>query len=93
MSLTQRERFIHYYTALKVGGMVKDACPGCIDEMLTEVLNKRCKTLTETESNEVLTDFIDEAQGGCNIMADIIKELSSIGNNNSAWTLNEGNRH
>ena len=92
MSLTQRERFIHYYTALTVGGIVKHACPDCISEMLTGVLNKRCKKLTEIEASEVLADFRDEAVGGCNIMDDIIGDLLSIDNEDSNWTLSGGNR-
>ena len=78
MTLTERERFIHYYTALSIGGMVKHACPDCIGEMLAEVLNKRCKSLTQIETDQVLADFVDEAVGGCNIMDDIISGLLSI---------------
>ena len=92
MSLTQRERFIHYYTALTVGGIVKHACPDCINEMLAGVLNKRCKNLTTTEADEVLADFRDEAVGGCNIMDNIIQDLLSIDNEGSAWTSSGGNR-
>ena len=92
MSLTQRERFIHYYTALTVGGIIQHACPDCVGEMLTGVLNKRCKKLTEIEANEVLADFRDEAVGGCNIMDNIIGDLLSIDNEDSNWTLSGGNR-
>ena len=92
MALTQRERFIHYYTALTVGGIVKHACPDCINEMLAGVLNKRCKNLTTTEADEVLADFRDEAVGGCNIMDDIIQDLLSVDNEDSDWTLSGGNR-
>ena len=92
MPFTQRERFIHYYTALSIGGTVTHACPDCIGEMLAGVLNKRCKKLTETEANEVLADFRDETVGGCNIMDDIIQDLLSIDNEGSAWTPGGGNR-
>ena len=92
MTLTERERFIHYYTALTVGGIIQHACPDCVHEMLTGVLNKRCKKLTETEANEVLADFRDETVGGCNIMGDIIQDLLSIDNEGSAWTPGGGNR-
>ena len=92
MTLTERERFIHYYTALTVGGIIQHACPDCVGEMLTGVLNKRCKKLTETEANEVLADFRDETVGGCNIMGDIIQDLLSIDNKGSAWTPGGGNR-
>ena len=64
----------------------------CVSEMLTGVLNKRCKKLTETETNEVLADFRDEAVGGCNVMDDIIQNLLSIDNEGSAWTPGGGNR-
>ena len=92
MTLTQRERFIHYYTALSIGGMVKHACPNCIGEMLAGVLNKRCKSLTQTEADQVLADFVDESVGGCNVMDDIVDELCSIGNDGSAWIQSEDNR-
>ena len=92
MPFTQRERFIHYYTALSIGGMVKHACPDCIGEMLAGVLNKRCKSLTQTEADQVLADFVDESVGGCNVMDDIVDELCSIGDDDSAWTPSEGNR-
>ena len=92
MTLTERERFIHYYTALTVGGIIQHACPDCVHEMLVGVLDKRCKKLTETEANEVLADFRDEAVGGCNIMDDIIGDLLSINNEDSAWTPGGGNR-
>ena len=92
MTFTQRERFIHYYTALSIGGMVKHACPDCIGEMLAGVLDKRCKSLTQTEADQVLADFVDEAVGGCNIMGDIVDELCSIDDDGSAWTQIEDNR-
>ena len=92
MTLTERERFIHYYTALTVGGIIQHACPDCVGEMLAGVMNQRCKKLTETEANEVLADFRDEAVGGCNAMDDIIQDLLSIDNKGSAWTPGGGNR-
>ena len=92
MPFTQRERFIHYYTALSIGGMVKHACPDCIGEMLAGVLDKRCKSLTQTEADQVLADFVDEADGGCNIMGDIIQDLLSVDQEDSDWKSNGGNQ-
>ena len=92
MTFTQRERFIHYYTALSIGGMVKHACPDCIGEMLAGVLDKRCKSLTQTEADQVLADFVDETVGGCNMMGNIVDELCSIDDDGSAWTQIEDNR-
>lgn len=92
MPLTQRERFMVYHTALSIGGTVTHACPDCIGEILAGVLNKRCQSLTQVEADQALADIVDEAVGGCNIMDDIVNELCSIGDDDSAWTPSEGNR-
>ena len=78
MVLTERERFIHYYTAACVGGIMQHACPDCVGEILAGVLNKRCKSLKQTEADEVLADFRDETVGGCDMMSEIIDGLFSI---------------
>ena len=78
MVLTERERFIHYYTAACVGGIMQHACPDCVGEILAGVLNKRCKSLKQTEADEVLADFRDETVGGCDMMNEIIDGLFSI---------------
>ena len=92
MPFTQRERFIHYYTALSIGGTVAHACPDCIGEMLAGVLNKRCKSLTQIETEQVLADLGDEVVGGCNMMGNIVDELCSIDDDGSDWTQIEDNR-
>ena len=85
MTLTERERFIHYYTAACVGGIMQHACPDCVGEILAGVLNKRCKSLKQAETDEVLADFRDETVGGCDMMNEIIDGLLSI--------TDGGNRH
>ena len=56
MTLTERERFIHYYTAACVGGIMQHACPDCVGEILAGVLNKRCKSLKKTEADEAIVN-------------------------------------
>ena len=85
MTLTERERFIHYYTAACVGGIMQHACPDCVGEILAGVLDKRCKSLKQAQADEVLADFRDETVGGCDMMNEIIDGLLSI--------TDGGNRH
>ena len=85
MVLTERERFIHYYTAACVGGIIQHACPDCVGEILAGVLNKRCKSIKQAQADEVLADFRDETVGGCDMMNEIIDGLLSI--------TDGGNRH
>ena len=72
MTLTQRERYIHYLSVLSCFGIMEQIPKEVVVRLADDIRQERCRKLTDREVEDIINEMRAEQLAGKNAMDEIM---------------------
>ena len=86
MALSERERWIHYFSVITTFGMLEDLPKEHIIRLAKEIKNERCRSLSDKDMMDIIKEMGDEQHAGKIAMDEIlhrdVRKMSSTPKDN-----------
>jgi len=74
LTLTQRERYIHYLSVLSCFGIMEHIPREVIVRLADDIRKERCRKLTDTEIEDIISEMRVEQMSGKSAMDEIMRK-------------------
>ena len=74
MTLSERERYIHYLSVLSCFGIMEQIPREVIIRLAEDIRHERCRKLTDRETEEIINEIKIEQMAGKSAMDEIMRK-------------------